>query len=379
VTATEVALTGDAHSSALRIIEGVTIAFPPPSAEEQVKFLTNVQRLLNETSTNATYKHALLLALADLAVEHGWDGGISPTIEITAIAEKFIAYYWRQVRPFPSREGAARVLKQNAGDQAKIVKLLEPEYARHHGSLASLRRSSRTYAVLVREVAAVVKQQPLWRLQRVGRRAEEVLDFLYPNTEGGTAIQLRLGVGFCLRRFHGLIESAVRASWVRFVRDLDDNASLVGATASLDEFLFGSQRGDLSAYPAILAPLQEGRCLYCDRALAEQVDVDHFVPWSLYPVDLAHNFVLAHRKCNQAKGDRLGAIEHLRRWVVRNRSREGELAAAFDAASLVHGLSTSETVAAWAYGQAEVADSQVWLRGDELCALDRDWRAALSS
>lgn len=372
-------MAADAHWFTLRIIGGVTIAFPPPSAEEQVKFLANVQRLLSETSTNATYKHALLLALADLAVEHGRDRGISPTIEITAIAEKFIAYYWRQVRPFPNGDGTARVLKQNSGDQAKVVKLLEPEYARHRGSLASLRRSARAYGALVREVTAVVKQQPLWRLQRVGRRSEEVLDFLYPNTEGGTAINLRLGVGFCLRRFHGLIESAVRASWVRFVRDLDDNASLLGATVSLDEFLFGTERGDLSAYPAILAPMQGGRCLYCDRALADQIDVDHFVPWSLYPVDLSHNFVVAHRKCNQAKGDRLAAVDHLRRWVQRNRAHELELAAAFDAASLVHGLTTSETVAAWAYGQAEATDSQVWLRGEELCPLDQAWRTVLGT
>ena len=41
----------------------------PPTADEQVAFLANLQRLLAEGSFVATYKHALLLALADLSVE----------------------------------------------------------------------------------------------------------------------------------------------------------------------------------------------------------------------------------------------------------------------------------------------------------------------
>ncbi len=29
--------------------------------------------------------------------------------------------------------------------------------------------------------------------------------------------------------------------------------------------------------------------------------IDHFIPWSRYPIDLGHNFVLAHAGCNSAK------------------------------------------------------------------------------
>ena len=43
----------------------------PPTAEEQLRFLTNLQRLLAEGQFVATYKYALLLALADIAVESG--------------------------------------------------------------------------------------------------------------------------------------------------------------------------------------------------------------------------------------------------------------------------------------------------------------------
>ena len=52
-----------------------------PTAEEQLKFLTNLQRLLAEGQFVATYKYALLLALADIAVESGDDSG-NPLIAI---------------------------------------------------------------------------------------------------------------------------------------------------------------------------------------------------------------------------------------------------------------------------------------------------------
>jgi hypothetical protein len=63
--------------------------------EEQVKFLVNLQRLLEEGQFVWTYKYALLLALADLSVEHGNDTDEPLEISTRSIAEKFIQYYWR--------------------------------------------------------------------------------------------------------------------------------------------------------------------------------------------------------------------------------------------------------------------------------------------
>jgi hypothetical protein len=42
---------------------------------EQIRFLLNLQRLLTDGQFTATYKYALLMALADLSVEHGDDSG----------------------------------------------------------------------------------------------------------------------------------------------------------------------------------------------------------------------------------------------------------------------------------------------------------------
>lgn len=66
---------------------------PPP--EEQVRFLLHVQRLLAEGNFVASYKHALLLSLADVCVERGDDSGGTLRITTEELADKFISYSWR--------------------------------------------------------------------------------------------------------------------------------------------------------------------------------------------------------------------------------------------------------------------------------------------
>src|SRR6516164_8129102 len=109
----------------------------PPTPEQQIQFLVNLQRLLDEGLFVATYKFALLLALADLSVEKGNDSGSYMTLTTDAIAEKFIQYYWRQVVPYPSAAKSG-VLKQNTGRQAAVVTLLGGTRGTHGNSLATI-------------------------------------------------------------------------------------------------------------------------------------------------------------------------------------------------------------------------------------------------
>ena len=89
----------------------------PPTAEEQLQFLVNRQRLLAEGQFVATYKYALLIAVADIAVASGGESGDSLKIDTKQIAEKVIQYYWRQCVPYLSRAGSmvGQVLQQNTG------------------------------------------------------------------------------------------------------------------------------------------------------------------------------------------------------------------------------------------------------------------------
>ena len=158
---------------------------------------------------------------------------------------------------------------------------------------------------------------------------------------------------------YGLVRELVTGAWMRFVRNIGENAPMLGEAPDLSEFIFGSGRAPLGVFRPILSEFQGGKCFYCARALRTAIDVDHFIPWSRCPVDLGHNFVLAHSACNGQKADRLAAIQHLDRWCERNAVHGKSLLLAFRERNVVHDLQASWRVTLWAYEQAERVGSQV--------------------
>ncbi len=344
-----------------------------PSAEAQLDFIRKLRRLLDEGQFVATYKYALLHAIADLCVVRGDDTGAPLTLSTRELAERFVRLYWRQAAPFPAAD-ADRPLRQNTGRQAAVVNVVREARAEYDDRLGSV-EGSQAWGGIVGRVERVVRTMPLWKLQTVG---SERLEFLYENREEESPreIVLEPGVAYCFRQFHSLITEMVQAAWTQHVRRT--NEGLLGPVAELRHFLFGTERRDLSAYRDILTDIQAGRCFYCGRRLRrDAVAVDHFVPWRRYPLDLAHNFVLAHRGCNSAKGDRLAAVPHLERWHERNVTEAYELPRRFQEAGLVHDWTASRTITRWAYGQVAQAGGQVWVRGDELVRLGKGWEGVL--
>lgn len=343
-----------------------------PSPSEQIEFLQKLQRLLDEGVFVASYKYALLHAIADLCVTRGDDTGASLELSTREIAERFIELYWRQSVPFPGGE-RFDVLKQNTGRQAAVVRELHEVRTEYGERLAELRDEAEAWNSLMKSIEERVRKMPLWRLQTVG---QEEVEFLYANVGRGRSITLQPGVGYCFRSFYPLIVDLIEGAWSHYVRR--QNQELLGTSADLRSFLFGSDRAALERYRPILEEVQEDRCLYCEEGIgSRKVDVDHFVPWRRYPTDLGHNFVLAHSMCNSAKKDRLPAAPHLRRWRDRNLENRDALAEGFDEAGIVHDLSASWSVARWAYGQVENTGGQVWVEGSELERLSGEWREVL--
>jgi hypothetical protein len=280
-----------------------------------------------------------------------------------------IELYWRQTLPFPSPSGDLPVvLRQNSGRQAGIISRLAKAREQHGRSLQQLKTDGRAWQELVTDVDRIVRVMPLWRLQTVNG---QTVEFLYANVGRGASIELFRGVAACFRAFHQLITELIRGAWLRYVRTY--NAVSIGETSELGEFLFGSERTGLQRYPALLSDVQHGRCFYCTGPLHSAIAVDHFVPWSRYPVDLGHNFVLAHATCNSSKADYLAADDHLGHWLDRNRMLGDELGRRFNEVGVVHDVITSVRIAEWAYAQEALTGGRVWNRGRELVSLSSSW------
>ncbi len=158
-----------------------------PSAEQQLCFLQSFQRILDEGEYTSTYKFALLLALADIAVEQADDSGGKIEIPLITIAEKFIHYYWRQVAPFPALNSDNAVLLQNTGRQIALGNRILRAREKYAGSLVKAKSDKKGWGNLTRDAARLICNMPLWRLQRVGNG---IHDFLYSNQPIGTSVDL---------------------------------------------------------------------------------------------------------------------------------------------------------------------------------------------
>lgn len=346
----------------------------PPTASEQLAFLRSLQRLMDEGSFVASYKFALLHAIADLCLVKGDDSGAELELSTSEIAEQFIRLYWPQVVPY-SASAEQPILSQNTGRQAAIVREVAEQRARYQGSLADLERSPTDWGHLLREVERTVRKMPLWKLQTVrsGR-----LEFLYENREAGQVIRLQPGVAYCFRAFYPMLTDMIEGAWSQFVQQR--NRKHLGQVVDLRSFLFGSRRKSLDAYRPLLRDVQEGRCFYCKREIKSRSEVDHFIPWRLYSLDLGHNFVLAHPGCNSSKSDLLAAEKHLERWTERTHTWRDELVAGFDRLRVLHDWPKSRQIAHWAYGQAHEAGRQVWVGAKlDLKPLSGGWRTILGA
>lgn len=343
---------------------------PPPSAERQLEFLAKLQRLFTEGDFTATYKFALLMALAELAVERGQDSGDDLLLPQEAIARKFIELYWQQTAPY--RRGRVEgdrpgLLSQNIGAQAAVVTAIAKFRRQHPAATIRTAENQAGFAVLVREVSTTVRAQPITYLQNFGGRKDP---FLY--TVERAAVRLLPGVTYCLRRFQPLVNQLARNHWVQHVKDNRRNFALLGEHDDLEGFLFETPRQALAMIGKGLRKIASDRCFYCGERVRD-ADVDHFVPFALYPRDLMHNFVLAHPACNRSKADTLAAKAHLERWLQYVDRHDDDLLELGAGAGRSADRPASLAVARWGYGNACGGGAQAWERAATYVPIGADY------
>lgn len=337
-----------------------------PPAETQLQFLSKLQRVFAEGDFTATYKYALLISLADLAVELGSDTSHELVLANRQIGERFIGLYWKHCVPYSNgKVDGTGVLIQNKGKQAAIVSYITD--FRERTGIASLQSALAhpDFRTLVTDVSRTVSDQPLNYLQNFGGGNDE---FLYERFGLGK-IRLRSGVVYCLQRFYPLVQQLARSHWIGHIKANRQNLSILGEADDLESFLFSSSRRSLEVMGQSLRKIDGTRCFYCGRGLTA-MDVDHFIPFAQYPRDLAHNFVLAHPGCNRSKADTLAARTHLERWLDRLIRRGDELTEIGREAGFVASGDIARRVGHWAYTNAAAAQAKAWNAANDYAPID---------
>nr|WP_171457722.1 MULTISPECIES: HNH endonuclease signature motif containing protein [Acinetobacter] len=328
-----------------------------PTAQEQLKFLKNIQLILQSGSFSSTYKFALLISLSRLAIEKGEDSGESLSLEYTDIAEKFIELYWKQAVPYIFNDEGQLILNQNNGKQAAIVNRII-EHRKNYSSLGMLRRDSLVWLTLLNEVKSIVKKMPVTFLQNINGQNFE---FLYHLNRCGKQLILLPQVMFCLRQFSEIIEELCQKRWIDYIRKNSSNAAILNQLPNLEQFMFEPSRNQLNAVANVLVELQDCKCFYCNKPMRNgNYAVDHFIPWSMYPSDTGHNFVLADSSCNSKKSNLLASDEFLHKWQERNEEQNLIIVDRISVLGFLTDKERSHKVAEWAYAQGKENNYLMW-------------------
>jgi 5-methylcytosine-specific restriction endonuclease McrA len=249
------------------------------------------------------------------------------------------------------------VLNQNNGTQAAVISAIAEFRRRHAGvTLLAAKGMKDDYNVLCSQAAQTVSAQPINYLQNFAGQTDQ---FLFERVRGG--VVLMPGVTYCLRRFQPLVQQLARQHWVDHVKHNRLNAPMLGQRDDLESFLFETSRQSLLIIGDGLRKLAGSQCFYCQSKVNE-ADVDHFVPFSLYPRDLIHNFVLAHPGCNRSKSDTLAAKLHLERWLAFISQHDTTLREIGAEAGHDSDVSASHAIARWGYGNAIASGARAWVK-----------------
>ena len=125
------------------------------AAASELEFLNKLQRILNEGLFVASYKYALILALAELSVEKTAAPDGSLTLPLSELSERFVTLYWRQAAPFV--EGS--LLSQNTGRQASAITKLA-EFRTRAPTLAAARRHPK-WTSLISDIGRLLVAMPV--------------------------------------------------------------------------------------------------------------------------------------------------------------------------------------------------------------------------
>ncbi len=213
--------------------------------------------------------------------------------------------------------------------------------------------------MLTKGVARTIQDMPVRYLQNINGQNFE---FLYQLDQCGKQLILLPQVMYCLRQFSEIIEELCQKRWIDYLRKNSNNAPILNQLPDLEQFMFEPSRNQLNAVANVLVELQECKCFYCDKSIRKgNYAVDHFIPWSMYPSDTGHNFVLADSKCNSKKSNLLASDEFLHKWQERNEEQDLVIVDRISILGFLTDKERSHKVAEWAYRQGKENNYLMWM------------------
>ena len=272
--------------------------------------LDRIQAVLSQDKKVATYKLALVRALCDVALTQPhrvrWREDGKVAVPFTAVAERWIGYYWRLFEGegfLPQTAGAWTAQAHRVGFAAQLAALMG--HYRHRGGLSAYVLDYRAGGL--NGGAATASRALLTKTRQVIRAgpvtyAKGGTEGLFGHARGDILVDGALWRELSLMGHW--IQDAVVVRWAEETRRL--SAENVPVAEVVDRLLRPAVDHRRITDPArqVYEALPDLRCVWTGRPL-RRFDVDHAIPFALWRNNDLWNLLPADPKVNNRKRDRL--------------------------------------------------------------------------
>ena len=276
------------------------------------QYVATLYEIITKGLNTNSYKFALWRALATLARTTNEK---SPHISKQDLAPLFLKYYWPLEVKYHIRQG---IDPDKDPIVMKLIRqLVEAGKVDEQGETLQdfEKRMPEEHKALVNQIAREAFDDVIPRFHIVRNAEIEPKIFTFTGKPGkaGDVVKLTDGGREFLIRYTKLVDYVAVSGWVRFTEGFT-------SAPRLHDKIDGSdlKRGPVSRWREALMVIQNETCFYDPIHDVSSPEVDHVLPWSFVLEDRTWNLVIACRKCNSEKRDKLTSMAAIERLCARN-------------------------------------------------------------
>ena len=275
------------------------------------RYISTLYEIVTRGLNANSYKFALCRALASLAPSTNDRGRKISKHDLSPL---FLGYYWPLEVKYHIRQ--ATDPDRDPVVMGLIRQLVKDKKITQGETLSEFqRRTPDEHKTLLDRVARNAFDDVIPRFHTVSGApiAPPIFTFTGKAGKAGDTIELTNGGRQFLIKYKKLVDYVAVSGWVRFTEQFT-------SAPKLHDKIDGTNvnRGAVSRWCNPLKAIQNGRCFYDESHDMASPEVDHVLPWSFVLEDKTWNLVLACRKCNNEKRDRLANIDALKSLCARN-------------------------------------------------------------
>ena len=298
------------------------------------KYINYWLRIIESMKNDNTYKLAWGRALVECIYYQKYKTKDDKAIlSLNDIAKCMLKYYWNQTFFFALKQSP---YEDKSPVIVQITNQLIDRFVELNGSLIPVwfdkaeEKLGKELDVAVQKVADRLHENVSWRFKRVDDEILEIYEFDYENR--AKQVFFNKDDAELLREYALVISKLLNYKWAQLLEKYNYAPKIVNKVNSISEAKL--KRESLTKYKnELMKQFSDGVAIdfYNGKPLAaDDISVDHVIPWSFMYSDDIWNLVLTSKSNNSSKSNSIPSEEVIERLKKRNVLLVGLLATKFD-------------------------------------------------